>query len=976
MHSSDITDFSVEPSRLGALSDEQKERLTGILDRYLSALERGVPQDPDKLAEEHPDLAEPLKLYLESLTDLHVVSAGFGNCAPVADAADNDEDEENRLGDFVLRREIGRGGMGVIYEARQISLGRRVALKVLPFAAVLDSKQIARFKNEAQAAAQLEHPNIVPVFAVGMERGVHYYAMQFIDGQPLDRAIRDLRRQAHLEVDQDDRFDDDDASVDRDDVDRAGGEPCPSTFHSFLTDRSTDRRKYFDVVVHLGIDAANALHAAHEYGVVHRDIKPSNLLLDHDGKIWITDFGLARCQSDVTLTRTGDVVGTRRYMSPEQALGQTALVDHRTDIYSLAVTLYELLTLQPVMPNDDDPAALRLINQREPQRLRRICADIPADLETVVMKAMSPERDDRYTTAQEMADDLRRVLEGRPTVAKPPTIPERLGKWARRHRRIVALAAGICFCAVLGFALSTFLIAREKMNAERNFQRAERRLDDAHEAVDRFGAQLAEKLAHVSGAEELRREVLQDTLAYYRDFVEEAADDPVLQDDLALTYSKIGTLTDEIGSTDEAIQSHKMAIALFRKLVGEEPDNAQYKRRLAMCQNNLALTLRRAGRLAEAYGAYREAIALQRELTRTDPSSEAAGDLALSYTNLGLLQAEKNDGETATKSFREAIRLQEQLLENDAGNPDVLRKLAASYNNLSAVYLTTDPEKAADCYETAIKHQRQAVAVQPDDLRLQSDWALTYNNLGAVQSRRDKSAEAAASYEQAIAIQQKLVAIAPAQRNYRRDLAVSYNNRGLMQSKLGQPREAEQSFTQALELQLALVAQYPEEIELHSSLGGVYNNLGIVLEEQRDIKDAAVAYKRAVEHQRIAFSRASDVGRYRMFLSRHYYNYGRVLRHLDHPEQAVHSALARRELWPNDPERLFSIAEELALAGAALQRHPREEMTADHCADLAMETLEQAVDAGLQVPADLSSKESFALLRDHKGFDRLARNLR
>src|SRR5690349_2538542 len=187
-------DLSVEPSAIGQLTAEQRERLTDILDRYLSALEQGVPADPAELLRDNADLAEPLQTYLQSLNELHLVSAGFARGDERRTEAPGSDAGEKRLGDFILGDEIGRGGMGVVYQARQISLDRRVALKVLPFAAVLDSKQIARFKNEAQAAAQLHHPNIVPVFAIGVERGVHYYAMQFIDGQPLDVAIEELRQ--------------------------------------------------------------------------------------------------------------------------------------------------------------------------------------------------------------------------------------------------------------------------------------------------------------------------------------------------------------------------------------------------------------------------------------------------------------------------------------------------------------------------------------------------------------------------------------------------------------------------------------------------------------------------------------------------------------------------------------------------------------------------------------------------------------
>ncbi len=308
---------SVHSSTLAALTREQQHRLSEILDDYLRALDTGVPPAPEDLLTAHPDLATVLEPYLESLVGLHDVAAAFGGGASNS-VAPTAASNEKRLGDYVLLNEIGRGGMGIVYEARQVSLSRRVALKVLPFAAVLDARQIARFKNEAQAAAQLQHPNIVPVYAVGMERGVHYYAMQFIDGQPLDRAIAQLRTIA--------------------DNPPTGSSPVTELHHqdatpdanqstiswhrenSFLSTKWTSRREYFETVMRLGIQAGDALHAAHSYGVVHRDIKPSNLLLDGTGKLWVTDFGLARFQTDLSLTQTGDVVGTRQYMSPEQAL--------------------------------------------------------------------------------------------------------------------------------------------------------------------------------------------------------------------------------------------------------------------------------------------------------------------------------------------------------------------------------------------------------------------------------------------------------------------------------------------------------------------------------------------------------------------------------------------------------------------------------------------------------------------------------
>ena len=366
------------------------------------------------------DLAAPLQAYFQSLDELHDMAAGFqrprwSKWNKATEALDEAlaQADEKRLGDFRLLREIGRGGMGVVYEAEQISLGRRVALKVLPFAAVLDSRQIARFKHEAQAAGQLNHPNIVSVFAVGVERGVHYYAMQYIDGQPLDHVVAEMQQRRKPE------------SADR-------TKPLPSVRfaarprnNQLLTSRAANSSEYIRGVVGIGIDAARALHAAHESGIVHRDIKPSNMLLDGNGKIWVTDFGLARCASDATLTRTGDLIGTMRYMSPEQATGQMAQVDHRTDIYSLGATLYEMLTLEPAIAGEDGQALLRQIERHDPLPPQQLQPKVPLDLQTVIMKGMAKRREDRYATANEFADDLQRMLEGKPIVAHPPTLLDR-----------------------------------------------------------------------------------------------------------------------------------------------------------------------------------------------------------------------------------------------------------------------------------------------------------------------------------------------------------------------------------------------------------------------------------------------------------------------------------------------------------------------------------------------------------------------
>lgn len=365
------------------------------------------------------------------------------------------------LGDYRILREIGRGGMGVVYEAEQISLGRRVALKVLPYASMLDKTQLARFRNEARAAASLDHPNVVHVHSVGTERGVHYYAMQLVEGRTLAELIREQRNErglvksAGVESSQKASGDQSTAAYAMSDAQAARATVESAALidtaaeQAVVTVRSDlDEKARIRAMVMLAIQAAEALEHAHRMGIVHRDIKPSNLLVDTDGHLWVTDFGLAMVEAEGNLTTSGNMLGTLRYMSPEQMRGDRHVLDHHTDIYSLGVTLYEMLTLQMAFPDSEAARLLRSVPLDEPPPPRKLNLAIPRDLETIVTKAMAKEQRNRYATARELADDLRRFLDDKPIQAKPPGLIIRAQKWAKRRRGIVITAA-----ATLGLAV-------------------------------------------------------------------------------------------------------------------------------------------------------------------------------------------------------------------------------------------------------------------------------------------------------------------------------------------------------------------------------------------------------------------------------------------------------------------------------------------------------------------------------------------
>ncbi len=650
------------------------------------------------------------------------------------------------------------------------------------------------------------------------------------------------------------------------------------------------------MVARLGIDAAEALHAAHEYGVVHRDIKPSNLLLDQNSKLWVTDFGLARCHADANLTRTGDLLGTARYMSPEQALGNSALVDHRTDIYSLGVTLYELLTLQPAFHGEHSRELLRRIELQEPVRPRQLRADIPHDLETVVLKAMAKSRDERYTTARELADDLRRFLDGRPTVARPPTLPDRLAKWARRHRRLMLATVATCILLTFGLAVSTLLITRANLTAQQNFQRAQEHYRQARGVVD-LGTNVAERLAHVPAAQQVRQEFLQQLLAYYEQFAKQAVDDPTLRSDIALNYMKIGAIHAQIGSKSDALAAYEQAIKRFTELSSTEPATADHQRHLARCHNELGLLLSDTGDVAAATRAFQNAIDVQSRLAAAIPSDlRHATDLARSQTNLGLLQQQVGRTEEAEHSYQNALRLHQTLHEAEPDAAEHVRGLAATQNNLGSLHMDDQPQKAVAAYERATELFGQLAAKQPDTLEDQSSLATAHNNLGAVSAKLGFLERAEQSYSNAVAIQRRLVTAAPQVNSYRSDLSLSCNNLGMMQSKNRRLSQAVDSFREALSLQEVLVRNDPHDVNYQSTIGGVYNNLGVVLLEQQDYQNAAIALENAVNHQQIAFDAAPEMDRYRNFLSNHYFNYGRALRLLGRPADAARAALQRQEI--------------------------------------------------------------------------------
>ena len=350
------------------------------------------------------------------------------------------------------------------------------------------------------------------------------------------------------------------------------------------------------------MQAAEALHAAHEFGVIHRDVKPSNLLVDKRGKLWVADFGLARFRDGADLTRTGDVCGTMRYMSPEQALGHASLVDHRTDVFSLGVTMYEAATLHHPAEGVED---LRRFFDRGGfigKPLRHWDRRIPVDFETIVMKATAELPGDRYTTAQELADDLRRFLAGEAIRAVPPTRLTRVRKWAMRHQMLVGAAACLALIAIVQLVGTACYVAGANANARDAADEALATSRGMQHLLYDVPLSTAEQLKAIPGTEGVRRQLLEQSLEYYVQLSKQTYSDPALGMDLALAYSKIGGLTAMMGDRERSLAAHRDACRKLDELVAEHPENSDYIRSLAKCRHNAGLVLGEMGRAEGSCG--------------------------------------------------------------------------------------------------------------------------------------------------------------------------------------------------------------------------------------------------------------------------------------------------------------------------------------------------------------------------------------
>jgi tetratricopeptide (TPR) repeat protein len=800
-----------------------------------------------------------------SPTDQHLAGAATGEGGTLAQAAPSASALGRapgvvRVPGYEILGELGRGGMGVVYKARQLGLNRLVALKMILSGDYAAASDLARFRLEAEAVAKLQHPGIVQVYAIDEVDGKPYFCLEFVNGGPLQKKL-------------------------------AGNPQSP--------------RKAARLVEKL----AEAMAYAHQNHIIHRDLKPANVLLTETGEPKVADFGLAKkLDEQDSQTQSGSILGTPSYMAPEQAHGRTRDVGPPGDIYSLGAILYEALVGRPPFKGETVLDTLELVRSQEPVAPSRLQPKIPRDLETICLKCLQKDPKNRYHSAGALAEDLRRFQAREPILARPTPAWERAWKWARRRPLAAALIAVSALFALSlaagGVAFGEYQRSRadeiERLmdSVKKQRERAETNFESARSAVDEMLTSVGQqRLAYEPRMEKVRRDLLTKALNFQKKFLEEKSDDPDVRREVGRAYTRVGDIQEKLGEHEKAEQSYDAARTFLSQLHAEYPTNVHYRQDLATCMNNLGQLFKDGGRTPEAEQALREAMDLRRQLANEEGDEEdrrelaniddnlgglllvegryteaeshfrqslgimegmanASPDpayqqsLARSHDNLGLLLAAVGKPDDAEKSFRDALEVLEPLTKKYPNAPEYRQELAVNFNHLGNLWRDTNPSKSEEFYRQSLDLRDRLVADFPTTPIYRQEQAASYHNLGLVRQAAGRGEAAEKAYNQALNIEEKLAADYPSVPDFSFELADSYINHAmLLQTALHLP-EAEKAYGKALTSLNKLADKYPESPAYKQELATAHQNVGVLYQTTNRAEKAEKALLKAAELRR------------------------------------------------------------------------------------------------------------------------------
>lgn len=796
-------------------SESRSEIVMQLAEEFLEQYRQGKRPSLKEYIDRHPDLAGEIREVFPAMAMMENIALDDASLAgDTSTEGRKPADGPQQLGDFRIIREVGRGGMGVVYEAEQVSLGRHVALKVLPQKALLDAKQKRRFEREAKSAAKLHHTNIVPIFGVGEHDGLPYYVMQFIQGLGLDEVMDELKRlqnpsesggelrvsrredpakdlpaadvarslltgrfqgtmefgdSKELDAEKGDAHSDGDERARNDKRDASSGTGRLSDSFTLssgsvtlpgqsgvTTGAKVKKQTYWQSVARIGAQVADALDYAHKQGILHRDIKPSNLLLDTRGTVWVTDFGLAKAEDQQNITHTGDILGTLRYMPPEAFEGKT---DARSDLYSLGLSLYELLAMQPAFNEKDRNKLIKQVMSTEATRLDRINPAIPRDLVTVVHKTIDHEPGRRYQSAAELAADLHRFIDDEPIKARRLGLHERAWRWCRRNPVIAGLTAALVLLLV-GVTAASLLLARhfdqraeqEAATAAKERQATEEALKAKRAADDNFAEAQAQRKLAEANADKLRQamraynssiknyiEALGKTqllkFAWLREsrrplleldaLFKDDQSNPIFRAGLASAYMTVAQIHADSGDHEDARKAMDKARQMFEALAKTAPDDPEIQRPLAQCYHALALRLIPLRKNEEASELLAKALAIREKLADSDvlPTPKDVGqlrqDVAATLLTLADIRWKEGRLANAKEARRTALAILKTALRADPENVALQSQHAAALRAIAEAHAQAGLWKeVAKQFHEYLRLQRET---QNED-SLSGDW--------------------------------------------------------------------------------------------------------------------------------------------------------------------------------------------------------------------------------------------------------------
>jgi tetratricopeptide (TPR) repeat protein/tRNA A-37 threonylcarbamoyl transferase component Bud32 len=719
---------------------------------------------------------------------------------------------------YEFLRELGRGGMGVVYQARDTKLNRIVALKMILAGSHAAPVEMQRFLKEAEAVAAMQHLNIVQIFETGQHAGLPYFTLEFVEGGTLAAKVRE--------------------------------HPLSSKEAARVTEQ-----------------LAHGIAYAHSKGIIHRDLKPENVLLSKEGTPKIGDFGLAKRVSEMgaaaaaELTATGVLMGTPSYMAPEQAAAKKD-VGPLADVYALGAILYRLLAGRPPFQAATPLDTAIQVQMDEVIPLRRLNRQVPKDLETICQKCLQKDPRKRYPSAKDLAEDLRRWQIGEPILARPVGHSERAWKWMRRNPMPAAFTVALLIAAVVStaFGIRAWQKARLAMRALNDREaalrvatserdRADRREKETRQTIREYFTDVSENPELMAvGLEPLRKKLLMKPRDYYQRFLAENSSDPSLKSDLADAHFRLAQIIREVGDRKEAVAELNRAVDQFRELQAANPDDPSRHYDVAKVLSQLGLLYRELGHLKEAQETSEEAILVLEALSKSQPeNTDYRTDLAGAYNILASVHSYSGSFSKEEQFYQKALAIRQALARERPNDPARRHDVAQTLYNLGGVYTQSKRLKPAE------KAFREAIAIQkalcdefPYDDAFQWNLGQTQVNLGLVFDLTDRPAEALAMTEKARDILKRAADAHPSVNQYQFDLSVAYGNLVLSYRQLHRSKEADEAELKCLDIKQKLVDRNPEVVEYAVGLGGAFSNRASSLRDQNQAEKALPDYQRAI----------------------------------------------------------------------------------------------------------------------------------